>query len=673
MRRNPRQIRRGAFGAALCLLLGWALTLFAFCGTRAANQLEPGLAVTFTTADNDQSKTSDVAVLPNVQLYVPAGKPPTPFLPGGKFSADWVGFISSEIRDNYTFQADLNGGLKLEINGAAVWEAGAKGTNTGPGKPVRLNKGTNRFKVHFISPSEGDALMRLNWSSKEFAPEPIALNALTHATTPELQQASQLRLGRELFIEFRCAKCHAGPAPDAGIPELAMDAPALDGIGSRRNYDWMARWIADPKAVRPTAHMPTLFHGLKAKEDAETVAVFLASLKSESASKESQEPAADEAQAGKRHFDTLRCAACHNTPGTTENDPQKISLAHLREKFAPGALVAFLRKPGKHYAWIRMPDFKLTADEAAQLAAFIQSSADTPKDVAASIDNAVLERGRKLTQSSGCLNCHSLKIENQFKSTSLTDLTPDKWKQGCLADKPGDDFKAPRFYFSPAEREALQAFAATDRGSLTRQVLTEFAERQSRLLRCAECHGKFEGFPPFDGLGGKLKPDWMKAFIRGAVAYKPRPWIEARMPAFAQYAEGLAVGLAAEHGLPPQTPAEPPIDAEAAKIGRKLVSATGGFFCVSCHAVGRVAAMQVFESQGVNFAYTGARAQKSYFHRWVRNPLRLDPATKMPVYFDAEGKSPLAEYYNGDAEKQIEAIWQYVRLGDKMPSPVEPQ
>ena len=673
MRQRTRQIRPGGFEAAPFFLLAWLLACFALCETRSANQLEPGLAVTFTTADNDQSKTSDVAVLPNVQLYVPAGKPPTPFLPGGKFSADWVGFISSEIRDNYTFQADLNGGLKLEINGAAVWEAGAKGTNTGPGKPVRLNKGTNSFKVHFISPSEGDALMRLNWSSKEFAPEPIALNALTHATTPELQQASQLRLGRELFIEFRCAKCHAGPAPDAGIPELAMDAPALDGIGSRRNYDWMARWIADPKAVRPMAHMPKLFHGLKAKEDAEAVAVFLASLKSASASKESKEPAADQSKAGQKHFETLHCMACHNTPGTAENDPQKISLAHLREKFAPGALVAFLRKPGEHYAWIRMPDFKLTADEAAQLAAFIQSSADTPKDVAAPADNAVLERGRKLATTSGCLSCHSLKIENQFKSRSLPDLTPDKWTEGCLADKQGDDSKAPQFYFSAAEREALQAFAATDRASLTRHVPIEFAKRQSRLLRCAECHGKFEGFPPFDGLGGKLKPDWMKALVRGEVTYKPRPWIEARMPAFAQYAEGLAVGLAAEHGLPPQTPAEPPIDAEAAKIGRKLVSANGGFFCVSCHAVGSVQAMQVFESQGVNFAHTGARAEKSYFHRWVRNPLRIDPATKMPVYFDAEGKSPLVDYYNGDAEKQIEAIWQYVRLGDKMPSPAEPQ
>ena len=81
--------------------------------------------------------------------------------------------------------------------------------------------------------------------------------------------------------------------------------------------------------------------------------------------------------------------------------------------------------------------------------------------------------------------------------------------------------------------------------------------------------------------------------------------------------------------------------------------------------------MQVFESNGNNLACTAARLQKSYYHRWVRNPQRIDPATKMPVYFDAEGKSPLTDYYDGDADRQIDAIWQYIRLGDKMPSPAQ--
>jgi mono/diheme cytochrome c family protein len=317
-----------------------------------------------------------------------------------------------------------------------------------------------------------------------------------------------------------------------------------------------------------------------------------------------------------------------------------------------------------------MPNFRLTANEAAQLAAFVESAADKPNDVAAPADATVIERGKKLVQTSGCLNCHSLKLENQFKTRSLAELTPDKWSQGCLAEK--TSARAPRFGFDAAHREALRAFAATDRASLARHVPVEFAERQSRLLRCTECHGKFEGFPPFEPLGGKLKPEWMKAFIGGEVSYKPRPWIEVRMPSFAKYADELAIGLAEQHGLPPQTPVEPPVDQEAAKIGRKLVSASGGFFCVSCHAVGKVAAQQVFESNGVNLAYTGARLQKDYYHRWVRGPLRIDPVTKMPVYFDTEGRSPLTDYYDGDADKQIEAIWQYLRLGEKMEPPPTP-
>jgi hypothetical protein len=117
----------------------------------------------------------------------------------------------------------------------------------------------------------------------------------------------------------------------------------------------------------------------------------------------------------------------------------------------------------------------------------------------------------------------------------------------------------------------------------------------------------------------------------------------------------------------------PPIDQETAKVGRKLVSANGGFFCVACHAVGNFAAQQVFESNGINLAYTGERLLKPYYHRWLRSPLRVDPVTKMPVYFDAEGRSPLIDVYDGDGSKQIEAIWQYLRLGPRMPSPAEAQ
>ena len=126
------------------------------------------------------------------------------------------------------------------------------------------------------------------------------------------------------------------------------------------------------------------------------------------------------------------------------------------------------------------------------------------------------------------------------------------------------------------------------------------------------------------------------------------------------------------HGFPPQTPAEPPIDMELAKIGQKLVGADGGFSCVSCHSVGHQAATQVFESEGINLAYPASRLQKSYFKRWVQNPLRIDATTKMPVYFDEDGKSPFTDILDGTADKQIEALWNYLRQGDKIPPPGAP-
>jgi hypothetical protein len=141
------------------------------------------------------------------------------------------------------------------------------------------------------------------------------------------------------------------------------------------------------------------------------------------------------------------------------------------------------------------------------------------------------------------------------------------------------------------------------------------------------------------------------------------------MPGFGKYAESIAKGLAEIHGFPPVTPAEGPIDNEMAKTGQKLISAAGGLACISCHAVGQMGATQVFESAGINFAYSAVRLQKEYYHRWVRNPLLIDPLTKMPVFFDEEGKSPLTDFYDGDGEKQRDAIWQYFRLGDKMPPP----
>jgi mono/diheme cytochrome c family protein len=647
---------------------------------------EPGLATTFTVGEQQ-----DVSTAQNVSLHVEAAKSPTPFLPGGKFTAVWEGAIHADLRGSYSFQAALKGTLKVEINGAVALETSGAGSASPLGKAVQLNKGPNVFKATFTAPEKGDAFVRLSWTEKPPFTGPIPPAAFTHSSTPELRKATQLRLGRELFLDHRCIKCHTeAKLTDIGVPELKMDAPSLEGIGARRNYDWMARWILDPKSLRPTAQMPKLLTGPKAKEGAEAIAAYLASLKTGGEVKFSQivyktkqnEPAEGEGHAPnsepKPIYERLHCIGCHNPPDAKEPDPAKLSQKRIAEKFPASRLAEYLRQPEAHYAWTRMPNFHLSARETKELEDWLFAAAPKPELKAAPTDAATIERGKKLMQTTGCLNCHSLKLENQFKAPPRDALSSRHRKDrskvpagDCLGQTPLADYA-----FTSEQHTALDAFTLAGFASLSRHVPAEFAERQHRALNCAACHGQIDLIPTFEALGGKLKPEWAAKFIAGDIPHKLRydahpkgePWVESRMPAFKSRATDLAIGMAQEHGYAPRTPAEPPADTALGEIGRKLVGKDGGFSCVSCHGVGSMLAMEVFESEGINFAYSADRLVPDYYRRWFRAPTSIDPQTKMPVYFD-DGKSPLTDVLGGDGEKQISAVWEYLKLRDKMLPP----
>jgi cytochrome c2 len=663
------------------ICVSWVLLLLIpWFATAGESGMQPGLEASFSGSG---SQSIDARILPEFALYVPSGRSPTPFLPEGAFQVKWRGFLSCELRGEYRFQAELNGSLKLDINGAAVLECNASGGVSQPGKAVRLNKGTNFLTATFNSPPAGDAFVRLSWIPKGGLSAPVPEAALSH----EVNQANlsgfhELHIGRELFIEHRCVRCHTleqiPAAPSAVENEAVLDAPSFEGIGSRRQRAWLARWILDPKAQRASARMPRVFRGEQAEQDASDVAAFLASLTEPDTKIELSSVSETRVNSGKRLFDDLHCIACHIAPDSKEVDPERLSLAHVREKFAPGKLPSFLKKPESHFACIRMPDFKLTDDEAGALSDYLLSVASAQGDVPKLLpkqavvkvsEEASRERGRSLIQKVGCLGCHQFGIGNELVSPKLAEIPRIPSQQGCMAEQPSTNSAVPWFGFTPTERHAVQLFLQTDRAALTRSVPAEFAQREIRNLKCESCHGKIEGVPPIERIGGKLKPEWACQFIAGRIPYKPRPWLDARMPAFPSYAAGLGDGLTMLYGCPPKTAPEPPIDAAAAAVGQRLVSAEGGLSCISCHAIGRIPATQVFENAGVNLAYASERLLKPYFQRWVRNPLAIDPVSKMPVFFDEELRSPLPDFYQGDGAKQIEAIWQYLRLGDKIPAP----
>jgi mono/diheme cytochrome c family protein len=687
-----------------------------------AEGFAPGLSLTFTSAREPRQNDTRVARL--VALNVPGGTVPTPFLAAGAFMATFEGFIDQKLRNEYEFSVRGNGKVTLAINDKPVLEAEGD-LGAADGQKATLKKGKNKIKIIYRSPPQGDALLRLYWAGDEFQAEPIDPKLFTHSTADKALAAGvRVREGRRLFADLHCTRCHLDAALTAtndkdAMPELAQDAPSLDEVGARLRPAWMARWISNPKGLRPDTSMPNVFHGRAGTtiQEGADVAAYLQALGSAPEQAVANDPAA--VTAGGRIVARLGCIGCHTLADQEIGvDPTRVPWRYVKAKYTPAGLVEFLKQPEKHFTWVRMPNFRLSDEEAKGVAAYLLSTSkelegDTPKGDAA--------KGKQLVQSAGCVNCHALKLDNSFQAPTLATIAKDGWAKGCVARDDAARGKAPDFGLSEGQTNALLAFAATDRTSLARDSQSEFAERQIAELRCVACHnrdstadfwdehvkevaalsggdvadpesagggaaapgaGAKAGLPgepapgtgdqqrpPLTWAGEKLHPQWMATFIAGKLDYKPRAWMLARMPGFPARADGIAKGLALQHGFPTTSPEPEKPDADLAKIGKQLIGRSPGFQCIQCHGVANLAPISPFEAPSINFKYTAERIRREYYDRWMRSPIRVVSTTKMPAFADAEGKTSLREVLEGDASKQFDAIWNYLMAGRKIEAP----
>jgi mono/diheme cytochrome c family protein len=133
------------------------------------------------------------------------------------------------------------------------------------------------------------------------------------------------------------------------------------------------------------------------------------------------------------------------------------------------------------------------------------------------------------------------------------------------------------------------------------------------------------------------------------------------MPAFPAYGAWLATGLAHEHGVLDRREPHPAPDAALAAAGRQLTGIEGGFGCVSCHDVGTQAALAGPDTATINFAFVADRLRPAYYWRYIRDPQRLRPGTMMPSFIAEDGSTPIQQVLEGNARRQFEAIWHYLR------------
>lgn len=676
-----------------------------------ADRDETGLALTIETLNGAaDSKASDTRPVRMLALHVPAGQPASPFVAPGRFRATWAGDLNLRLRERLAFVVEGRGKISIKLKDKVVFEAEGDDLSVKAGEVVRIDKGKNPLVVTYESPASGDAVVRVYWKEQRaLRADPVPPTVFTHNASGEaVAEGVRARHGRQLVADLRCTKCHAADGTGgatAGMPDLAMDAPSLTDAGARMNRDWLAAWVADPRALRKDAHMPRVLHDASEATD---VAAYLASLVGGGAPPQTAPPAAEQITRGGQLFSGLMCAACHTPPETETPDGKdpRISLGYVKAKFRPDGLRAYLLEPEAHYAWNPMPNFKLSEDEASALAAYLLGKATKAVPAAQPGDAA---KGKQIVKASGCLNCHTLEGEaTTLKAPALAAMGGDRWTLGCMATEPASRKSAPDFGLGDTERHALQTFAATDRSALTRETPAEFSIRQFAAMRCTSCHARdgresaiatdfaadasslAAAFPQPQPAGGvhdgeffapdqrpplltwageKLRPEWSAAFIGGRVSYKPRPYLHARMPAWPARATMLAHGLSAEHGYAPTSDAYPKPDEPMAAAGQKLIGAAGGFSCVQCHAVGVAPPLAPFEAPAANMRHITERLRKDYYHRWMLNPIKVDPNTKMPAFADFEGKSAIRDVYNGDATKQFEAVWQFLLRSENVKPP----
>lgn len=640
--------------------------------------LQPGLALRFY-ADPAADKPLDARRVRLAALHVPADGAPAPLVPPGPFTARFSGYLKAPAKGAYSFRCAGTGTATVLLNGAEVLRTkdGVADAKT-PGA-AELARGYNRLDIVYTSPERGAATLRVSWQGDGFGLEPLQPETLfSRGDEADLVASQKLRDGRLSYATLGCARCHALPAKltaaACAMPEFQQQAPSLEGVGSRLSTAWLAKWIAEPRSLRPTATMPQVLHGEPAQvqQQAADLAAYLASLEGPANAAEGKGTVAD----GRKTFERLACVGCHHLKDPKQEDAFGRQPLHFAAaKFKPGALHAFLRAPHAHYPWSRMPDFKLDAQEAGALTAFLNDQAKGTVPALAQPGNA--ERGAKLFRESGCASCHAAKKDEA--APAATRPAASAADKGCLGAGAAERGRAPDFGLSEATRAALRDFLATDGASLTRETPAEFAQRQVRVLQCSTCHRRDgtvnrlfdvladegdgsipETLPALTWTGQKLKPHWTERLLQGQHDHRARPWLKLRMPAFPARADLLAAGLSHEHGYARDEDPRPEPDAKLAEVGKKLIVMQGGFNCVSCHGVGKQPAVAPFEAPGINLLDAAQRLRHDYYPRWMIDPTRVDLNTRMPKFSMDGTTTPLKDVLDGNAHRQFEAIWHYM-------------
>jgi cytochrome c1 len=392
---------------------------------------------------------------------------------------------------------------------------------------------------------------------------------------------------------------------------------------------------------------------------------------------------------GRNLLSRYGCVHCHTVKlpdGTTmkaDDDPP--SLSHIGDKTSREWIFAWLKDPQAYSVTATMPNFKLTDDDARDMAAFlIANSTAVAGDAQAGSTKAASDpsAGASLYGESFCASCHAVQnaAGNMVGGNIGPELTrvgskvkPD-WLQSWLRNPRVYDpaTAMPHYRFNDAQVATLSGFlqAKADSDLLANVHLDAATPAQithgKRLVSdygCASCHEiagikKPENFAPeLSSIGSKsitqliflpgmphTLPDYIAGKIKQPRAFSPG----LRMPRYTfttPQIDALTTALLAlnDHAtaLPPSlaVSATPESNYQPAGKAGKLMT---DLACFSCHRINGHGG-----DMAPDLTWEGSSVQRQWLVSFLKNPNTLRPALirRMPRFNLTDGEvNDLTDY-----------------------------